>query len=1094
MKTGFVKILSLMLLMALIGPFSAGAHTSEPPEITVLSSEPLITDSSAQTNLNLDAALQGADGRVSLIVELQDPPLGLTALTRNPEYDAESIASQAYLAQVDRQQEIALTEMRKLAPSLQVDFRYRAAFNGFGLRVDPAEAPALLKLETVKHIYPDRMRSLLLDSSVGVINAPALWAELGGQDHAGDGIRIAIIDTGIRSEHPMFSGAGFTQPPGFPRGYCVDNPADLYFQCNDKLIVARFYMPTFAIHGAEVYSPLDIHGHGSHVAGIAAGNPVEVPAGTYSSEAIPISGVAPRAYLMVYKALFTQPDENVSGTDAMLLAALDDALLDGADVVNNSWGGVGIEDPEDSPFTTAIRALNATGAVVVFAAGNSGPGAGTISCPGCLEDALTVGASTADRVFANTLDVTGPGTVPGDLLGLAALTGSGPAIMEDLEAGVLYAGTVDPLNAEACSSFAGEVFSDTIALIPRGGCPFVDKVTHAQAAGARAVAVFNDEPGFPIRMANLGSTLIPAVFISQDQGDALRDWVTSTVSPTVRINAAVTAVYDPAWQDVLWESSSVGPNRNPAVLKPDLVAPGINILSAVSPVFSGGAQYQLWQGTSMAAPHVSGAAALLRQRHPEWTSQQIKTALTSTARREVYQPDGTTQSTPFMMGAGRLNLEQARNAGVTFDQPSFADPDCSLQCGWNGTITNAGFQLTWWEPVVTSPPGMNVQVTPSYVIFGAGESRSFSISVDVSGLAADQWYFADLTWEEKSDALPDAHLPIAVYVTEPIPARLEKNADHVFADPGETVAYTLTLVNEAPVTSAFALTDPIPENASYLSGSATGGLTYDSLEDQLSATVNLPAAQMQLVPDTLHGYIEISTIDPEHPIDPVPCPDSVCDEAALVISGLDFYFNGQPANDVVWSTNGYLQVGSVILGLSSPNQNLPDPDVPNNLLAPLWTDLTGGKWYYALVQVGQGSEAMVYYVFEWKDAALTSALAQKYSFQVWIKRGTDEIWFVYGPQTAALTTGTVGIENRYGNVGFTYYYNGSGTAPVNGTSLKANSSLGMAMFTYALQVGPSKAINIVNLAQAENQSTGEVVQASATVFVGERVYLPLVIR
>jgi len=1089
MKTGFVKILSLILLMALIGPFSAGARTSEPPEITVLSSDPLITDSSAQTSLNLDTALQGADGRVGLIVELQDPPLGLTALTNDPQFDAESFASQAYLAQAERQQEIALAEMRKLAPSLQVDFRYSAVFNGFGLRVDPAEALALPKLESVKHIYLDRLRTLLLDSSVGVINAQALWADLGGQEHAGDGIRIAVIDTGIRSEHPMFSGTGFTQPPGFPRGYCVDNPADIYFQCNDKLIVARFYMPTFAIHGAEVYSPLDIHGHGSHVAGIATGNPVEVPAGTYSSEAIPISGVAPRAYLMVYKALFTQPDENVSGTDAMLLAALDDALLDGADVVNNSWGGVGIEDPEDSPFTTAIRALNATGAVVVFAAGNSGPGAGTISCPGCLEDALTVGASTANRTFANTLDVTGPGTVPGNLLGLAALTGSGPQITDDLEAVMLYAGTVDPLNAEACDSYAGEVFSDTIALIPRGGCPFVDKVTHAQAAGARAVAVFNNEPGFPIRMANLGSTLIPAVFMSQDQGVALRDWATSTVSPTARINAAVTAVYDPAWQDVLWESSSVGPNHDPAVLKPDLVAPGVNILSAVSPVFSGGAQYQLWQGTSMAAPHVSGAAALLRQRHPEWTSQQIKTALTSTARSQVYQSDGITQATPFMIGAGRLDLGQARNAGVTFDRPSFADPDCSLQCGWDGTITNAGFQLTWWEPVVTTPPGMNVQVTPSYVIFGAGESRTFSISVDVSGLAADQWYFADLTWEEKSDALPDAHLPIAVYVTEPIPARLKKKADHVFADPSETVGYTLTLVNEAPVTSTFVVTDPIPENASYVPGSATGGLAYDSLEDALQATTNVSGAQMQLLSDTfLDQYYSIPLLDPD--ILPIPCPDLDCDEAAVVISGLDFYYNGQPASDVVWSTNGYLQVGSVISGLSSPNQNLPDSAVPNNLLAPLWTDLTDGVWYYALIQVGEP----VYYVFEWKEAALKSDLSKEYSFQVWIKRGTDEIWFVYGPQTAVLTTGTVGIENRYGNVGFTYFYNGSGTAPVNGTSLKAITSLGTAVFTYALQVGPSKTINIVNLAQAENQSTGEVVQASATVFVGERVYLPLVIR
>ena len=1089
MKTKIIKITSLFLLVTLLGPLSAVGGTPQPPEITVISANPETTASPSQTLRVWQAAPHTADGRLRLIVELQAPPLGLVAPTQRPQFDVESAASQTYLAEIDRQQEAILAQMTALAPSLQVDFRYRAAFNGFGVRVDPAEAAALLKLEAVKHIYPDQMRTILLDSSPGVIGAPDLWADLGGQNHAGEGMRIAVIDTGIRPENPMFAGNSFIAPPGFPHGYCADFPSDANFQCNDKLIVARYYPPTFAIHPSEVYSPLDIHGHGSHVAGIAAGNAIDVPTGNDIPANTRISGVAPRAYLMVYKAFFTTPEGNVSGSDAMLLAALDDALLDDADVVNNSWGGAAIEDPTDNPFVSAVQALKAAGVVVVFAAGNGGPTPGTIRCPGCLEDVITVGASTADRVFANTLDVTGPGDIPANLMGLAALSGSGPEIAVDLEGEIRFAGTVAPSNSEACAPFSGTVFTNALALIPRGGCPFLDKVQHAQAAGALAVLIYNNEPGFPIKMAYLESTLIPSAFMSQDQGQTLLAWVTSQVLPTARLKAVVSAVHDAVWQDTLWESSSVGPNGLPNVLKPDLVAPGVNILSAVSPVLNGGAQFQLWQGTSMSTPHVSGAAALLRQRHPEWTPQQIKTALTSTAYQNVSQPDGNTPATPFMMGAGRLDLSRARNTELTFSAPSFANGNCLGQCNWADIqIENVSLGFAWRDAYVSAPVGMQVSVEPSSLMLPFGESSSFSISVDVSALPPDQWYFATLRWEPHiADPNLDAYLPIAVYATAPPLAELQKEANHTFASPGDTASYTLTLFNDASLTSTFVLSDTIPQNASYIPGSATGGLVYNSTAHELTATVAISAPQAQIAPDALYGYLSLA----DRGVAPLACPDINCDEAEIRIPGLDFYFNGRPASDLIWSTNGYLQVASANENLSAPHQNLPDPAAPNNLLAPLWADLIHGVWYYALVRVGETGP--FYYVFEWKEAALKSDSNQRYSFQVWIERGTDQIWFVYGPQTAPISTGTVGVENQFGSVGAVYFYNGGGSAPVEGISLKVGIQNNPEVFSYALLLGPEIG-DVINLAQAENQNTGRVVQALATVYVGRFIFLPLVLR
>jgi uncharacterized repeat protein (TIGR01451 family) len=331
-------------------------------------------------------------------------------------------------------------------------------------------------------------------------------------------------------------------------------------------------------------------------------------------------------------------------------------------------------------------------------------------------------------------------------------------------------------------------------------------------------------------------------------------------------------------------------------------------------------------------------------------------------------------------------------------------------------------------------------------------------------------------------------------VVEPDQARLDKVVDQAQAQPGDTAHYTLTLTNDAPLTTTFLVRDPVPQNASYLPGTVTGGLLYDELANELTGAIELDSARMSIVTDTLLSYRTVSDY-----VDKKPCPDGDCDDAAVLLSELDFNFYGQHFTDLVMSTNGYLQLSSKITDLSSLNQDLPDPAAPNNLIAPLWADLdldscTSGSdkmgWYWGYFEYDSRS----YYIFEWKEAALKSNPDTCFSFQVWIEQDTSEIWFAYGPQTGALNTATVGVENRYGSAGESYYFNGSGIAPVEGASLKVVTQVDQALFTYALLVSPELGVDIRNVATATNSHTGRVFQASAIVWTGERVYLPITVR
>lgn len=342
------------------------------------------------------------------------------------------------------------------------------------------------------------------------------------------------------------------------------------------------------------------------------------------------------------------------------------------------------------------------------------------------------------------------------------------------------------------------------------------------------------------------------------------------------------------------------------------------------------------------------------------------------------------------------------------------------------------------------------------------------------------------------ESLPDS-------VVELDESRLEKMVDAHQALPGDTAHYTILLVNDAPQTTEFIVRDSLPENATYKTGSATGGLVYVEEKHELLGTIELQAEGMSIVPDTLYGYLSLPNLEVDPPFVPRPCPIDNCDDAAVALSGFDFYFYGQPVSDLIWSTNGYLQVGTQISNLTSTHQNLPDPEAPNHLIAPLWTDLdlescsSGSSdmgWYREYVTDGTYD----YYVFEWKEAALKSDPETCFSFQVWIKRGSDEIWFTYGPQTGPVETASVGIENIDGSAGYSYYFNGDGSAPVEGSSLKVVRNESQAILEYDLLIDADIGENLINLVEATNTRTGTVMQASTSVQVGERTYLPTVMR
>ncbi|WP_137223214.1 S8 family serine peptidase [Shewanella sp. MEBiC00475] len=971
------------------------------------------------------------------IVELESPAIakyqgGISTYSstavkdKNSKLDIQSAPVQSYASHLKAEQAAFTNALSKVASNAKVERQFKTLFNGVTIVGQGLTVEQIMAIPGVISVYPETMYNINMDASLEVINSEAMWNAVEGMENAGKGIRVAVIDGGIRPENPMFSGDGFEAPTAMmpTDDYC--STVDSSF-CNDKLIVARWSQPTFAVCPDEYMSPLGFGGHGTHVAGTAVGNQVET---TYEGVDVTLSGVAPAAYLMAYKALYSTEDcTGGSGSNIMLMEALEHAVNDGADVINNSWGGGAGSDPASSPYKTMFEAAEAAGIVVVSAAGNDGNAAKTVGCPGCIESGITVANSTTGRYFANSFNTGGD-----DLL---AIPGSDTVIDMDISGTVISALSIDAENVEGCDAFAADSFKDGIALISRGSCNFSDKVTNAEDAGATAVVVYNNRAGAPITMSVPGVTF-PSVMISQDDGMAIMDSMGDTATQGT-IGADIKRIMASGLADSINESSSRGPNGNENILKPDLAAPGTNILSAFSPD-DGGEDFSMISGTSMASPHVAGAAALLSQLHPEWSAIDIKTALTSTSTMDgILDDDSSTPATPFAMGAGRMDLDAAAKAVLTFDKPSIAADSCVGVCTFTRTVYNKSDEASSWA-LSASSDAAGLMISPSTLELEAGASATFTVTVDSTFSEYGDWIFGNVMLSS-TEGKQNAHLPLAVLAKESSDSSListfTTDTDISVADP-----FTIkSVVNNTLFENTVTLTATTPEGTKLtskddvsvaLNGATQNGLSVDENTGVITWVGSMDLPEMVTTSGT-GSYPSVAATM----YTPV-CADG-CDEASFVFTVPAYKYNGVTYTAITMSDNGIVIPGNASTAGSWNNQELPDSSTPNNVVAPFWsdfdlsdgtaTDTGGGSVSIDVV----GNDTTSWVVVEWKDAQLYGDTSgDQYSFSVWFQTGdTEEVTFNYFDIPNMPDYVTIGAENIGGNIGTSRYYNGVGTSVTN---------------------------------------------------------------
>ncbi len=793
MRTKWLNVLVLTaLLLGLVPVGASAAPATNPPPPAVQGErattatqelpEGLVATSNVAQSNGVLYEIPGAKDPAIYIIQLADQPLaayrgdipGLRAtspaVTSADKLDVNSAASRAYRTYLAEERSKVLTGMQQeFGRTIDPRHVYDVAYHGMAVELTPQEAAQVAQMPGVRRVIRNFERYVQTDTTPEFLNAVGIWdgtntGALAGT--MGEGIVVGIIDTGINMDNRAFAataddGYVHTNPLGAGNytGWCdPTHPSyDDTLVCNDKLIGVYSYP-------SSGNDPEDDHSHGSHTGSTTAGNVlynVEYEGYTFPQ----ISGMAPRANIISFDVCIA--DGGCQGDS--ILAAINDAVADGVDVINYSIGG-GPQSPWGDPDSEAYLNARAAGVFVATSAGNSGPGPGTVGSPGNAPWLTTVANTTIGRVLANVFDVTGPGTPPAELTGIAAIHGpDGPAITTDIEADIIYSGDVDAGNIEGCSAFPAGSFTGSIALIQRGGCTFADKVNNATAAGAIAVVIFNNAGGPPIVMGGLESTTIPAVFISLDEGADVRDWIQAETDPTARINAGIDRVVNADWADIMAAGSSRGPNVNPDWIKPDIAAPGTNIFAAY---MGGPNDFGMMSGTSMASPHVAGAGALMTALFPTWTPAEIQSALMMTSEPALVKEDGTTPADAFDIGAGRLDLTNAAKVGLVLDETPAnylaADPDlggdpttlnlaslanqnCIENCSWTRTFRSVLTDTVTYE-VSTSgvPAGMVVTVDPTTFTIAAGATQMLTITVDadLGVLTPAEWAFAQLHIEE----------------------------------------------------------------------------------------------------------------------------------------------------------------------------------------------------------------------------------------------------------------------------------------------------------------------------------------------------------
>jgi minor extracellular serine protease Vpr len=669
---------------------------------------------SAHAAARSDASASARIDRSHALVQLAADPLATSAKTKpakGKKIDFNNGGVKSYRAFLSAQRNDFKAWLRANVPGARVSGEFDLALNAVAVKLNGATLAQLAAAPMVRSAqYQGLYRPNADDPDLRLIDALPAWNQAGGAATAGEGVKVAVIDSGIDVAHPCFSDAGYPAQTRI-------GPNAL---TNNKVIVAKVFNNKAKQLGA---TPAAIGDHGTHVAGTVACN-FETPA-TVDGAVVPyaMSGVAPRALLGNYNVFPATVD---SARSEDILNALEAAYSDGFQVANMSLGGgsSGIQDL----LSMAVDNLDQANMVVTVSAGNEGPGLNTIGSPGIAPRALTAGASSVGHstVFYTTVGAASYASVRGEF-GTAGASGA-------------LAVVADPASAEAglslgCAPLAAGSLSGQIALLSRGTCDFTTKIRNAQTAGAAGVLMVNRVAGeAPFIMGGNGEPnqpTIPAFMV----GLADRAALMAQGGQPATLPATGTYVYDPAGDNVIGDFSSRGPTDVDFRIKPDVVAPGDYVLSSIPVSYCGGAPcFAFFSGTSMAAPHLAGSAAIVLQQRPGLSAAEVRSAIVNTANRTVLRDYDGNPVTASEQGAGLENLVAATNAALALDPVSVsygAIPSGSGQTrAIDVTVRNtSGGALTLTPGTSGGRAGVVFSVPTAPITLAAGESATLRVTV-----------------------------------------------------------------------------------------------------------------------------------------------------------------------------------------------------------------------------------------------------------------------------------------------------------------------------------------------------------------------------
>lgn len=802
---------------------------------------------------------QAQEARKPYIVQLADQPaanytgginnIPATQPAPGQVFDSRSSAAIEYIRYLgDRKSEVLASVNN---PTVYANFEI--VTNGFAALLTDAEVLALKSNPAVIDVQADSARKVDTVSThkfLGLSTQDGLWSKIAsGSQLKGEDMVIGVVDTGIWPENPAFADrvdangnptfdpagslAYGPRPATFTGGCQAGEGFDPLVHCNNKLIGAKYYNEAFLQFYAakknwsEFYSPRDSNigsdgvssghgGHGSHTASTAAGN-----TGAFATvNGIPMgpsSGVAPRARIAVYKVCFTYDDptaEDGSGASNTCISsdsvkAIDDAVKDGVNVINFSISGS--QTSSNEIVEQAFYRASLAGVFVAASAGNSGPSQAVAHISPWL---TTVAASTHDRILRARATLGNNAQYSGASMNVTPVPATALVRAEDIGLG---GGNANLCFSDAAAAAAsGQVLLDPakaagkVVICTRGINARIDKSLAVKQAGGTGMIMVDNGAGLVTEAHS-----VPSVHISAADGAAVKAYALAQGANATASIGAFAIDAGPA--PIMAGFSSRGPNMGDSnILKPDLTAPGVDVIASVTAPLTPAEHaavaagtmvpppsYASYQGTSMSSPHVAGLGLLMRQLQPSWSPAAIKSALMTTAYSTLNDGLAGAQNglLPWSQGAGHVNPNKAADPGLVYDmgKADFVAYQCKVNksavpgsdCTTYGTldetynlnlpsitvgqvipnvsttvrrkVTNVGGSSATYT-ATASVPGFTTVVTPSSLTLAPGASASFTVKLSGAGTAEGVWQFGTLAWTDGTHT-----------VTSPIQARLGKS-------------------------------------------------------------------------------------------------------------------------------------------------------------------------------------------------------------------------------------------------------------------------------------------------------------------------------